>query len=369
MFTFRAPKWISQSQAPARRGWAAVALAVGSSVLVSCGSAASPQPSPSAQSATNSTQAAAAFFRGKTITLIAPDAPGGGYDTWDRLVAPYLAKALGAQVRVVNVPQAGTIVGTNEMAASKPDGLTLGDVAVGGDIGNLIEHQPGQQFDLTKLTWLAGPTLEPVAIFATPASHFQHFSDLLALKAGGPSVPVIDTRSGAGDLTNRVIFNLFGIPHRLLTGYGSSKELEAGFLRGDGSIASVTYSSWRSLVEARKAIPLLVTTLQTQWPAAPEATTIGQLLQSHNLTAQQKTALTTLANITSLAFDFAGPPNIPPDRVAVLRQAFQTALTNPALLSQARKEGLTVDYISGSKLAQLIRQTIDNSQSLTPYLK
>lgn len=369
MVMFRAPKWTAPYLAPARRWWAAAALAASASVLASCGSAAPAQSSTSNQSTNTSTQAAAAFFRGKTITLIAPDAPGGGYDTWDRLVAPYLAKALGAQVRVVNVPQAGTIVGTNEMAAAKPDGLTLGDVAVGGDIGNLIEHQPGQQFDLTKLTWLAAPTLEPVAIFATPASHFQHFSDLLALKAGGASVPIIDTRSGAGDLTNRVIFNLFGIPHRLLTGYGSSKELEAGFLRGDGSIASVTYSSWRSLVESQKAIPLLVTTLQNQWPAAPQATTIGQLLQSSNLTAQQKTALTTLANITSLAFDFAGPPNIPPDRVEVLRQAFQKALTNPDLLNQARKEGLTVEYMPGSKLAQLITQTIDNSKSLTPYLK
>lgn len=360
---------MSHGLAPARRWWAAAALAVGSSVLVSCGSAAPAQSSSPSHSAPTSTQVAAAFFRGKTITLIAPDAPGGSYDTWDRLVAPYLAKALGAQVRVVNVPQAGTIVGTNEMAAAKPDGLTLGDVAVGGDIGNLIEHQPGQQFDLTKLTWLAAPTLEPVAIFATPASHFQHFSDLLALKPGGPPVPIIDTHSGAGDLTNRVIFNLLGIPHRLLTGYGSSKELEAGFLRGDGSIASVTYSSWRSLAESQKAIPLLVTTLQTKWPAAPQAVTIGQLLQSNTLTAQQKTALTTLANITSLAFDFAGPPNIPPDRVTVLRQAFQKALTNPALLSRARKEGLTVDYMSGSQLAQLIRQTIDHSGSLQPYLK
>lgn len=369
MLALRVPNRIFRGLIRGRRWWVAAALAAGASVLVSCGTAASRQSSAPSQSATSPKQAAATFFRGKTVTLIAPDAPGGGYDTWDRLVAPYLAKALGAQVRAVNVPQAGTIVGTNEMAAAKPDGLTLGDVAVGGDIGNLIEHQPDQQFDLTKLTWLAAPTLEPVAIFATPASHFQHFSDLLALKKGGPPVPIIDTRSGAGDLTNRVIFNLLGIPHRLLTGYGSSKELEAGFLRGDSSIASVTYSSWRSLVKAKKAIPLLVTTLQPQWSAAPEATTIGQLLQSSTLTAQQKTALTTLANITSLAFDFAGPPNIPPDRVAVLRQAFQKALTSPALLSQARKEVLTVEYMPGSKLAELIRQTIDHIGSLTPYLK
>lgn len=321
-------------------------------------------------SASGSATTAAAFFKGKTVTLIAPDAAGGGYDMWDRLVAPYLAQAMGAkQVNVVNVPQAGTIAGTNEMASSKPDGLTLGDVNVGGDIGNLLEKAPGQKFNLTQLTWLAAPTSEPEGMFTQPSSPFHSFADLLKLKQSGQTANVLDTRSGAGDLTNRVVLGVFGIPHKLLTGYGSSKDLEAGFLRGDGQLASVTYTSWQTLVKSHKAMPLLVTTMAASWAPNPQAETLGTAAKQAHVTAQQTKALQTLANISSLAFDFAGPPGIPADRVAFLRHAFQQALSNPGLIAKAKSEGLTVQYMDGQTLAQEVQTTIQNDQSIASYLQ
>src|SRR6266550_4678845 len=53
-------------------------------------------------------------FRGKTITYIVATSPGGGYDTYGRLVARYLQKYLvGSRILVRNVPGAGNIIGAN----------------------------------------------------------------------------------------------------------------------------------------------------------------------------------------------------------------------------------------------------------------
>ncbi len=68
-----------------------------------------------------------AMFRDKTITYIVATTPGGGYDTYGRLISRYLQKHLaGSRVLVKNVPGAGNIIGANAIYAARPDGLTIG---------------------------------------------------------------------------------------------------------------------------------------------------------------------------------------------------------------------------------------------------
>ena len=51
--------------------------------------------------------------------------PGGGYDIFSRLIAPYLAKVLGTTVVVENQPGAGGFIALNRIFQGPPDGLTL----------------------------------------------------------------------------------------------------------------------------------------------------------------------------------------------------------------------------------------------------
>jgi tripartite-type tricarboxylate transporter receptor subunit TctC len=102
-------------------------------------------------------QADKAFFNGKTVTYIVATSPGGGYDTYGRLVAEYMQKYLPGSTFVVrNMPGAGHLVGTNALFASKPDGLTLGTFNTGLIYTQLAKHQ-GVKFDLTKMSWIGRP--------------------------------------------------------------------------------------------------------------------------------------------------------------------------------------------------------------------
>ena len=96
---------------------------------------------------------AANFYKGKTIKLVVGYGPGGGFDTYARLIAPHLEKAMGATVIVENRPGGG-LTALNQIVRAKADGLRLmlahGEAAV---LAQLID-KPGVRFDLTKVTWL-----------------------------------------------------------------------------------------------------------------------------------------------------------------------------------------------------------------------
>ena len=67
----------------------------------------------------------AGFFAGRTVTYIVPTGPGGGYDTYARLIGRHLERHLaGARVVIRNVPGAAHQIGVDELFHAAPDGLT-----------------------------------------------------------------------------------------------------------------------------------------------------------------------------------------------------------------------------------------------------
>ena len=69
--------------------------------------------------------AASAAYPDRVIRIVVPFAPGGGTDVVARTLAQEMARDLGANIVVENKPGAGTIIGTQAVATSEPDGYTL----------------------------------------------------------------------------------------------------------------------------------------------------------------------------------------------------------------------------------------------------
>jgi tripartite-type tricarboxylate transporter receptor subunit TctC len=66
-----------------------------------------------------------AAYPDRIIKIVVPFAPGGGTDVVARTLAQEMAKDLGVSVIIENKPGAGTIIGTQAVAASEGDGYTL----------------------------------------------------------------------------------------------------------------------------------------------------------------------------------------------------------------------------------------------------
>ena len=64
-------------------------------------------------------------YPSRVVKVIVPQPPGGGFDFVGRLLADRMGKQLGQTFVVENRPGSGTLVGTDAVAKSTPDGYTL----------------------------------------------------------------------------------------------------------------------------------------------------------------------------------------------------------------------------------------------------
>ena len=344
------------------------AAAASATLLAACSSSSSSSAASGSGSGSGSSASTSSYFKGKTITLISPDAPGGSYDSYARLFAPYVAKELGATINVEDVPAAGTLQGTNQMAAAKPNGLTIGMVNVGGDIASLVEKQPGENFNMAKLSWIGQPAQIPNALVTQPGSGVSSFSGIL--HPSGP-VSALDIRNGIGDMLIRVIYGAFGVPHKLDTGFEATSALKQGFLAKDGQTILEAMSTLYPLISGNEAKPLLVvgpTSLASYQKVLGGVPTLQTELSSTQLSSTKNAAVTEALALSNLSDDFAAPPGLPASELSALRKAFSEAATSSALKAQAVKESLPLAFISGPATSGQVDHALANSKAIAPYV-
>src|SRR4051812_30212403 len=167
-------------------------------------------------------QTGAAFYKDKSVNYIVSTAPGGGYDTYGRLVAEYMQRNLpGSTFVVKNMPGAGHLVGANALYASRPDGLTIGTFNT-GLIYNQLVHLPGVRFDLAKMSWIGKASTEPRALVIAQQSPIRTLADLQ-----GQTAPINFASSGVGSanyVETTMLTSVLKLPAKVLTGYNGNDD-------------------------------------------------------------------------------------------------------------------------------------------------
>ncbi|HKQ29204.1 MAG TPA: tripartite tricarboxylate transporter substrate binding protein [Burkholderiales bacterium] len=129
--------------------------------------------------------ASANAFPTKPVRMIVPFPPGGATDIIGRLVAGKMQEVWGQPVIVENRPGAGTVVGTDLVAKSAPDGHTLGVVVTAHVINpSLRQNMP---FDTLKdLAAVTQISVQHLVIAAHPGFEANNIAELIALAKKNP---------------------------------------------------------------------------------------------------------------------------------------------------------------------------------------
>jgi len=289
------------------------------------------------------------FYKGKTITYIVSTSPGGGYDTYARLIGKYLEKHLGAKVLVKNIPGAGHIVGTNTLAASKPDGLTIGTFNTGLIYAQVLDRK-GVKFDLRQFGWIGKAAADPRALVLGKESGLKTYADLAAA-----AQPVKFATAGVGSASytdTQLIAAALDLKIDVVAGFNGN-EGEMAMLRGEigGQVGSL--SSLKSFVDNGYGTFALAIGGDASG-GIPQADTLAK-------TEKGKSIVDLVGAMALLGRLTAAPPGVPEDRLAELRTGYKNALSDPDLLAEAKKLDIPIEPAFGEDVARMVNNALNQS--------
>ena len=193
---------------------------------------------------------AAEFYKGKTLRIILGVGVGGGFEAYANMLAPYIAKALGATVVVESVPGAGQLIAINRIYAAPPDGLNI--LLLNGTPAALgqILGQDNARYDLTKMEHLGIVNASPWMWLAGPKSGIRTARD--AMKPGrkvlwGGTGPTGGLADGAS-----ITCEALHLDCKVIIGYKASSDTVLAIERGELDCIYVSDSSAVHYVESKR---------------------------------------------------------------------------------------------------------------------
>ena len=280
-----------------------------------------------------------AFFAGKTLRIVVGSGSGGGYDVYARLIAPYLARALDANVVVENQPGAGGIISLNRLYMSPPDGLTLSFANGTSAAFAQITDQEGARFDLAKFEYLATVGAPPGLWLTGWDSPIREVKDVLATKRKwqwGASGPADGLGNGAAFACEALKLDCQIVP-----GYKGSNEAALAVTRGEMDFVYIPESSANNFVKAKQNFALAtIGRKKSRWfldrPTIHEAA---------SLDADQQWLFDFLSGVEDLGRIMILPPGVPKARLAFLQGAVRDVLHNPELIAEGERTERIIEYL------------------------
>ena len=300
------------------------------------------------------------FFKGKIVTYIVSVGPGGGYDTYGRMLARYLGKYLPETRFIVrNLPGAGHIVGANTIYTARPDGLTIGTFVTGLIYTQLLERQ-GVRFDLAQMSWIGRMADEARGLVISKHSGLTTVEDLM--NADGPLLLSTAGVGASNHIESLILAYALGLDVRLVPNM-VNPEAQMSMVRREVMGVLGSESSFDAFVEQGNGIFMLAI-------AGGRSAIAGVPRASDFIVREDARPLFTLIETMSeLGRLTAGPPDIPPERLAVLRQAFNAAVADPDLRSEAAQLVLPINPGSGEEVEAKVKSLLDQTPETVALLK
>ena len=247
--------------------------------------------------------AAAQGYPAKPIRLIVPLAPGGGNDGAARLVGHRLSEALGQQVIVENRPGAGSVLASEVVAKSPPDGYTLYLVSTAFTVAPaLYKTLP---FDpLTDFAPLTRVTIAPGALIVHRSLPVHSVRDLVTLAKAKPGEITFGSAGvGAGSHLGGELFNMLANVKLVHVPYKGSAISTAAVMSGEVAVAFTNPVASMPHIKSGRLRMIAVTTAQ-RWPLFPDLPTIAEsgvpgyeLLLWNGVSAPAATPMTVLTTL------------------------------------------------------------------------
>jgi tripartite-type tricarboxylate transporter receptor subunit TctC len=305
------------------------------------------------------------FYKGKTLTIIVGFTPGGGYDFYARLLARFVPNYIPGHPTVIvqNEPGAGSLVAVRSLNVTQPKDGTVMVTFNPGLITQSVVQPEMVHLDFSKYAWVGIATPDFRVCYGYGPNGVSSWDDMMHRKEfilGG-------TGKGSGNYVNgATLREVFDAPVRQVLGFPGSAEMrlaiERGELDGDcGSVSSIP-AEWLT----NNTVHAFVRFTKDRPPEVPES---AKFIEDFATTQEQKDLLEVLDAEDEVGRSFVMSGDVPADRLAILRQAFNDTMKDPALIAEAEKAQTPVHPVTGEQAGQIVARMLKVSPDILAKAK
>jgi tripartite-type tricarboxylate transporter receptor subunit TctC len=304
------------------------------------------------------------FYAGKTISIYIGTGEGpGALSAYPRAIAQVIGKYIPGNPAIVvrNMPGAGGIKAANFIYGIAPQDGTAWGFITRGFVRAPLLATPQAQFDPTRYHWIGTTSQETsVAAVWAPATAVRSLADAMTQDVvfGGTSLA---TDTG---LFPTILNRLIGTRFKVIVGYKSSTDVDLAMERGEvqgkiwtwGSLKSGNTAGW---VEEKKVALLTQFGLQKarDLPDLPLALDFAK-------TPQDRQVMELIFAPLSLGYPSFMGPGVPPDRVEIMRRAFDRTMQDPEFVDLMKQQNLVLDPATGENLQAIVQRLYQMPQAV-----
>jgi tripartite-type tricarboxylate transporter receptor subunit TctC len=307
------------------------------------------------------------FFAGKQISLLIGTTAGGGYDAYGRLVARHIGRHIPGQPAVVakNMPGAGGLASANYLYNRAPkDGTEILIVQNGLPFERLFHSLSPEGknalFDATKFGWIGSATQ---TVFVTVT---WHGSGIRTLQDASAKETILGASTTSSDsyVLAMLSNNLLGTKFKVVHGYAGATEVslavENGEVQGEAGKDWTTLTSTKPQWIRDKLINILV---QMGMRAHPDLKGVPMAIDLAR-SPQDREIMEVVFAKYGMARPFFTAPGVPPERLALLRRAFNATMSDPVLIAEASKLGMEITPVRGEDVEALVGKMMATPDNL-----
>jgi len=308
--------------------------------------------------------AQADFYKGKTITVYAGTTAGALYDQWSRILAGHMGKHIPGKPDLIvqNMPGAGHKIAANYVYnKTKPDGLSLIGSIVPALYFDQLIGRPEVQYDWGKFVWIGSPVQGESQMYMRADTPYKTIDDVRNAKEA-PRCGAQGTSDSAYYLP-KLFEETLGTKFHLVQGYPGGPEIDLAVERGEIHCRAFTieaflsrepYHTWRKIGFVRN----IVQTGRKRDAKLPETPTIWELMDRYKTAEGSRRLASVILAAGALGRPMLGTPGIPPDRVKILRDAFNATIKDPEFLADLDKRKFDLDAVPGDQLEKIVRDAV-----------
>ena len=295
------------------------------------------------------------FYRGKQIKIYVRAAPGGNYDVYSRVLGRHITRHIPGNPSVlpINMPGGGGVVALNYVVHAAPrDGTVLTMITQSFPMDQALGLNKSLKLDLRTLGWIGNMSDTNEFLYTAKESPTRTLAD-----AKRRQTPFAAT--GIGSIVTQLAGlynNMLGLKLKVIYGYPSGPAMTLAMERGE--VEGRSTSNPQVLGPSNAAILAKHNFLIQAGMAKVRDYESVPLLRELAEDDGQRRIFDFVSASVNIARPIVTNPDVPPERVQVLRRAFQATLADPAFLEEAERLRLEIHWKSGEELERLVNGLI-----------